>query len=195
MTTCVESPIKPDNSNVVVANLTFKDSGGAIVGTSEKVILSGPTVELGTWTYDSVVAEAPAGTDSVAAYMLFVQDPDVLEGGAAWLDDLTLTELDWAGVPEGTVGRPTLHQNVPNPFNPRTPIAFDLPTRGEVRVVVYNVAGQRVATLHDGELDAGPHTIEWNGRTSDGTMAASGTYWYQLRTPAGESTRSMILLK
>jgi len=195
MTTCVESPIKPLNSNVVVANLTFKDSNGAIVGTAEKVILSGDTVQLGTWTSDELIAEAPAGTDSVAAYILFVQDPDVLEDGAAWVDDLVLSELDWAGVPEGVAGRPTLHQNVPNPFNPKTTIAFELPVQGEVEVAVYNVAGQKVVTLHEGELPAGPHSIVWDGRTGDGAMAASGTYWYRLRTPAGESTRSMILLK
>jgi hypothetical protein len=195
MSTCVESPIKQTNSNVVVANLTFKDSGGAIIGTAEKVILSGLDVQLGTWVHDELIAEAPAGTDSVAAYMLFVQDPEVLEDGAAWLDDLTLAELDWAGVPEGDVSRPMLHQNVPNPFNPRTAIAFELPMTSEVELVIYNVAGREVATLHRGELAAGPHSITWDGRTNDGAMAASGTYYYHLRTPNGEVAKSMILLK
>jgi flagellar hook assembly protein FlgD len=50
-------------------------------------------------------------------------------------------------------------------------------------------------TLHEGELPAGPHSVTWDGRTRDGSMAASGTYWYQLRTPDGQTSRSMVLLK
>ena len=41
----------------------------------------------------------------------------------------------------------------------------------------------------------GPHALTWDGRTSDGSIAASGTYWYMLRTAEGETARSMVLLK
>jgi flagellar hook assembly protein FlgD len=84
---------------------------------------------------------------------------------------------------------------VPNPFNPVTKIAFELPKKGEVEVVIYNVAGREVVTLHKGELPAGPHSLTWDGRTSGGSMAASGAYWYLLRTPDGQTSRSMVLLK
>ena len=194
MTTCRESPIQAGNSNVVVANLLFKDASGTGIGTSEAVIL-GDTNPIGTWTEHTVYGTAPAGTDSIAAYVLFVQDPDVLDQGAAWLDDLMLYDVSSVGVPDGAVAGPKLHQNVPNPFNPVTRIAFELPTRTEVEVVVYNVAGREVVTLHDGVLPAGPHAISWDGTTSDGSVAASGVYWYQLRTPEGETSRSMVLLK
>ncbi|MBD3347640.1 MAG: hypothetical protein GF400_00395 [Candidatus Eisenbacteria bacterium] len=194
MTTCRETPIQPGNSNVVVANLIFKDASGTTVGSTEQVILD-ETAPLGTWTSHTLFGTAPASTDSVAAYLLFVQDEVVLEQGAAWIDDVSLYDISTVDVPEGKLGGVTLYQNVPNPFNPVTRIAFELPMRQEVEVVVYNVAGREVATLHEGELPAGRHTITWDGRTNGGGMAASGAYWYQLRTPDGETSRSMVLLK
>jgi hypothetical protein len=195
MTSCVETPIQPGNSNVVVANLTFKDGTGAIIGTAEEIILVGDTVDLGTWNSSSLMATAPAGTDTIAAYVLFVQDPEVLDQGAAWIDDLNLYDISLVGVDEAVASRPTLHQNVPNPFNPVTKIAFELPARSDVEVTIYNVAGREVVTLHEGVLQAGPHSLTWDGRTSDGSLAASGTYWYMLRTADGQTARSMVLLK
>ena len=193
MTSCVESPIQPGNGNVVVASLLFKDAAGDSIGSATEVILD-DTSGLGNWSKHAVMAEAPAGTDSVAAYLLFVQ-PTPDEQGAAWVDDIGLFDISTVGVSDGAVAAPRLHQNAPNPFNPTTKIAFELPKRGEVEVVVYNIAGQRVATLHSGELGAGPHTITWDGRTDGGSIAASGTYWYLLRSPDGQASRSMVLLK
>ena len=63
MTTCVESPIKPGNENFVLARLLFKDSGGGEVGSADSIILDG-NVSLGTWAQHTLMAEAPAGTDS-----------------------------------------------------------------------------------------------------------------------------------
>lgn len=84
----------------------------------------------------------------------------------------------------------TLHQNYPNPFNPVTTIRFDLPSRSEVTLHVYNILGQKVATVIDRELRAGRHEIEF-----DGSPYASGVYLYRLK--AGESvlTRKMLLVK
>lgn len=194
MTSCRETPIQAGNSNVVVANLTFKDGSGATVGTAESVIL-GDTAPIGVWTDHTLYGTAPAGTDSVAAYVLFVQDGELLDQGAAWVDDLSLYDISMVGVSDGEIAAPTLHQNAPNPFNPVTRIAFELPRRGEVEVIIYNVAGREVVTLHKGVLPAGPHSLMWDGRTSDGNMAASGTYWYLLRTADGQTARSMVLLK
>ncbi|MEK6650364.1 MAG: T9SS type A sorting domain-containing protein, partial [Bacteroidota bacterium] len=67
-----------------------------------------------------------------------------------------------------------LFQNHPNPFNPSTEIRFDIPARSIVRLSVYNMLGQKVATLVDGELAAGFHTATWQGGM------ASGVYLYRL---------------
>ncbi|HWR84307.1 MAG TPA: PKD domain-containing protein [Candidatus Deferrimicrobium sp.] len=83
-----------------------------------------------------------------------------------------------------------LRQNYPNPFNPATEITFSLTTAAHARLSVYNVRGQREATLVDGFLEAGTHTCIW-----DGSGHASGVYFYRLEAGSFVETRKMILLK
>ena len=82
-----------------------------------------------------------------------------------------------AGVPEAF----RLHGNWPNPFNASTTIAFDVSGTVPVYLVVYDVLGRRVRTLHSGEiLTAGHYRASWNGRADEGRQAASGVYMYRL---------------
>ncbi len=69
-----------------------------------------------------------------------------------------------------------MHHNYPNPFNPSTTITFDLPVAGTVRIVVFNLLGQEIATLYDGTATAGTHTATWNGKDGGGHGVASGPY-------------------
>jgi len=69
-----------------------------------------------------------------------------------------------------------LGQNVPNPFNPRTTIAFDVPERCSVMLRVYGVDGREVATLLDEPRDAGAHKVLWDGTDDRGADAASGVW-------------------
>ncbi len=100
------------------------------------------------------------------------------------------------GVDDGSAGgKFRLAQNMPNPFNPKTTIAFNLPQPGDVRLEIYDVAGRRVVTLVDGHMDAGPHTVRWDGTTADGERAASGVYFYKLAADGELQSRKMVLLK
>ena len=94
-------------------------------------------------------------------------------------------------VPDATF----LAQNVPNPFNPSTTIAFGLKERSRVSLRIYDAAGRLVATLLDGTRPAGRYSIEWDGRGADGVNAASGVYFYRLRAGTFEETKKMILLR
>jgi hypothetical protein len=89
----------------------------------------------------------------------------------------------------------TLHQNVPNPFNPATRISFELQQDDAVHLRIYDVIGRQVTTLLQKRLGAGPHSVSWNGRMSNGDIAAAGIYRYVLETSTGRSSRSMVLLK
>jgi hypothetical protein len=84
----------------------------------------------------------------------------------------------------------SLDQNQPNPFNPVTEISFGLPVDSHVRLVIYNVTGQKVTTLVDENRQAGMHTVIWNGST-----AASGIYFYRLEAGSFVETRKMMLIK
>jgi len=83
-----------------------------------------------------------------------------------------------------------LQQNYPNPFNPTTQIAFDLKQGGPVTLKVYNLMGQEVATLLNGQTEAGHHTISF-----DGSNLPSGTYIYTLQAADLKISRMMILAK
>ncbi len=101
------------------------------------------------------------------------------------------------GIPgdEEVAPRFALEQNTPNPFNPVTTIAFELPSSGEVELAVYSASGRRVATLVDGDVVAGMHAVTWRGRDEAGRRVASGVYFFRL-TRGGESiTRKAVLLK
>jgi hypothetical protein len=83
-----------------------------------------------------------------------------------------------------------LEQNYPNPFNPSTNINFTLPTASDVTLTVYNVLGQRVATLVNGRMNAGAHGVRF-----DASNLASGIYFYRLQTNNFVQQRSMTLIK
>lgn len=91
---------------------------------------------------------------------------------------------------EDIADRFSLSQNYPNPFNPSTNINFTLPAASNATLTVYNLLGQRVATLIDGRLNAGAHSVQFNARN-----LASGVYFYQLK--AGDFTlqKRMTLIK
>jgi hypothetical protein len=88
-----------------------------------------------------------------------------------------------------------LDQNVPNPFNPRTTISFDVSSPGHVKLAVYDLAGRLVRTLHDGHHGGGPGQVEWDGRGVNASPVASGVYVYRLETERGQLTRRMVLAK
>ena len=96
-------------------------------------------------------------------------------------------------VKDGNPNLPTrfeLSQNYPNPFNPVTRIDFALPQTSRVSLTLYNILGQTVDVLVDGELPAGYHTVEWNAG-----HYASGVYLYRLKAGDFLETRKMLLLK
>jgi hypothetical protein len=111
--------------------------------------------------------------------------------------------VDWFGVPTGIddpddeaiAGGLTLSQNRPNPFNPVTTIAYSIAQPGHVTVEVYNISGQRTATLVDEHVLAGAHEVLWRGRGDDGEPVGSGIYFYRIRSGEFTSMKKMILLK
>ncbi|MFH1686849.1 MAG: T9SS type A sorting domain-containing protein [bacterium] len=105
------------------------------------------------------------------------------------VNELTLTgsmKLNDPIVPSGYF----LSANYPNPFNPATTIAFRLPQATDVKLTVFNVLGQKVVSLVDGPMEAGQHSVVWNGAD-----VSSGVYLYRLETRDFSETKKMTLLK
>jgi hypothetical protein len=88
-----------------------------------------------------------------------------------------------------------LSQNYPNPFNPTTQITFALPRSSEVSLDVYDIMGRQVQTLVSGKLDAGIHSVIWDGKDKAGKQVTSGIYLYRLKAGDYIDNRKMVLLK
>ncbi len=91
--------------------------------------------------------------------------------------------------------RMTLAQNVPNPFNPETAIRYSIPQDSHVLLEVFNIRGQKVATLVDDIQSAGAHDVIWKGIDNNGKNVSSGVYFYRIETTGKSLTRRMLLLK
>ncbi|MCK4271355.1 T9SS type A sorting domain-containing protein, partial [bacterium] len=88
-----------------------------------------------------------------------------------------------------------LSQNYPNPFNPQTWISYQLPELSSVTVKIYNVRGQLVKTLLDGEQTPGIHRLLWDGRDHSEVPLASGVYFCRMKSNSHAQTVKMVLLR
>jgi FlgD Ig-like domain len=84
----------------------------------------------------------------------------------------------------------------PNPFNPTTTVAFELPRTTRAFLRIYAADGRLIRTLIDGEnLVAGPHEIRWDGRSDNGSGVASGVYWFRLLADGEHQVRRGVLVR
>ena len=87
-----------------------------------------------------------------------------------------------------------LGQNYPNPFNPSTVIPYHIPASAHVRLEVFNLLGQRLATLVDGVRSAGAHTAQWDATDAAGRAVGAGVYIYRLSGGGVSVSRRMVLV-
>lgn len=83
----------------------------------------------------------------------------------------------------------------PNPFNPQTQIRFSLGEPGSVELVIYDLRGQKVRTLVDGEMPAGPHAVDWAGTDQQGRGVSSGLYLLRMKAGGLQLTQKLQLLR
>ncbi len=122
-------------------------------------------------------------------------DGSIVECGVDDFQIIGYTVPEVTDVGEGVPARAMLMQNVPNPFNPKTDIRFALPQGQDVSLKVYDVKGRQIVTLQDGRMDAGYHTISWNGTDDTGRQMSSGVYFYVLQGEDLKLMEKMVLLK
>jgi hypothetical protein len=114
----------------------------------------------------SVDKKAPVGKDTTLTATITTSD------GQVWTKGIKIA-----------VAAPKeykLYNNYPNPFNPSTKIAFELPKASRVKLIIYDIVGREVAQVADADYPAGYTELTWNGLNSHGTMVSSGVYFYRL---------------
>jgi hypothetical protein len=156
----------------------------------------------------TIVYKAANGIESLPATITFYLDdvklpgtsmaPDLLNVSCSYpdADNAVTFNTSEMGIDDEII--PTvfsLGQNFPNPFNPTTQIAFDLPEQATAKLVVYNLIGQQVNVLTDRHMNAGHHVFDWNGLDSGGKLVASGVYFYELRAGDFVAKKKMLLLR
>jgi len=129
----------------------------------------------------------------LVAFIQNLNNKEILQGTKKMLGDLTPLGVgdDAAELPLIT----ELKGNYPNPFNPTTSINFSLGQMTDVSLEIYNVIGQKVRTLVNGQLEAGQHNVVWDGRDDHGKGVSSGVYFYRLTGGAYTATRKMLMIK
>lgn len=124
----------------------------------------------------------------VQKYGLGVNDREIINGEEFHLNNLvvgTIDQLDHSK-PYMTVS--------PNPVTSMSKITYTLQAAGQVRLEVLNTLGQHVATLGEGIMNEGVHTINWDGRTGNGSPAENGIYIVRLVTENGQSCMTKVML-
>ncbi|MAD51180.1 MAG: T9SS type A sorting domain-containing protein [Candidatus Marinimicrobia bacterium] len=156
----------------------------------------------------TIIYKAANGIENLPATITFYLDdvklpgtsmaPDLLNVSCSYpdADNAVTFNTSEMGIDDEII--PTvfsLGQNFPNPFNPTTQIAFDLPEQATAKLVVYNLLGQQVNVLTDRYMNAGHHVFDWNGLDSGGKLVASGVYFYELRAGDFVAKKKMLLLR
>ena len=145
---------------------------------------AGDTMHYSLWQKDKDM-EYPA----IAVYQ---QDSPVVyeTNGLSVLEDLSVEVTDVESMAGSMSTDYILRQNYPNPFNPKTVIRYSLPVTGHIDLSVYNVLGQKIATLVSQNQNAGSYDVEW-----DASNLTSGVYIYRLQAGSHVDTKRMILMK
>ncbi len=173
--------LQPASAQSKVSNQNIADSQSFSNAVS---ILVGPEIIIASTGQASFNAPLVAFTGSV----------EVVAGGSMVVTPMAMTGTDTEDelsiIPSGLV----LNQNYPNPFSGATNIQYALAKAEHVEIIVFNLLGQRVATLQSVNQQAGEHTVSWNGQLDGGDRAPSGIYMYKMTAGDKVLSRQMILL-
>jgi len=182
------APSIPQNFMFATGNLTWKESKDAdfdyfsVYGSNSNAFGSATLINYTTTTGIDVTAQP------FSYYYVTATDFSGNEGKPAIVHALT-------GVGT-TPGKYVLSVSAyPNPFNPLTTVRYTLPAKGHVTLDVYDLRGERVATLVNEDRDAGAYTATWHGTNDRGATVSSGVYFAKLSTPKGERSYKLVLLK
>lgn len=187
---------------VTYVSFEFCDCGG-----EENLLINGnlwfgefEDIPAGFFGADITVATAIYGYDGCEYGTVTITGPlDMvgIGGQELQIDNFCVIHVGPSAAPREETPRAgiDLEGSFPNPFNPGTTIAYRTERDGPVELLVYDLAGRRVATLVDGPVVAGTHEVYWNGRDRAGRAAAAGTYLVRLRADNQVVSRKITMVK
>jgi len=142
---------------------------------------------LGFYNYIAYCGDYPSTVmDSSSFQIEVIAGPLTKAGEAGWVLTGSFLEGDLSELPSEFA----LLSNYPNPFNAQTVIQYQLPASSSVKLEVYNILGSKVATLVNGEQEAGYKSVNW-----DASEVSSGIYFYKLTAGDFTEVKRMTLLR
>jgi hypothetical protein len=201
-------------------HVVTSDLDGAVTGYPADIDNDGDIDVLGTgqpsgdviW-YENLGGEPPAWAphnvdpDFAGAWPACADDidgdggTDLVVGGADadrikwWHNEYGAGILNRGGDDLPEMAAPRLIGNQPNPFGPVTLINFELGRASHVRLIVYDIFGRHVKTLIDGPVEAGQHSVEWDGTYANGSTAPPGIYFLRIASGSLSDARPVTLLR
>jgi len=173
--------------------LRIHTMGSAYAGFADSLTGSlepGKYADIVIWSHD-LYSMQPAELADLVAEMTIVGGEIVHDTG---LNPVTVSvnARDGAAIrPES----PWLSGNHPNPFNPVTHLSYSLVSSGHIRIVVYNMGGERIRILADGRRPKGQYRVCWDGRSEDGSLVGSGIYLVRMEADGWTGCRKMLLIR
>lgn len=155
----------------------------------------GIPVFAGSIDWEEVELDLSPYEGQVQLRFVFGSSPTQYTREGWYIDDIRIVNLTGSEEQDLAPASTLLLGNYPNPFNPQTTVSFQLAEAGYVNLEIYNLKGQKVVTLQEGELAAGIYHLPWNGWDRLGRKASSGIYFCRLQTADGVDVRKMVLMK
>ena len=137
------------------------------------------------WELVSIIA---SGTEWSEAVFLYGQDQITVDLNA---EQFILRKSTTSQIPSEFALSPAY----PNPFNPVTRITYQMPEDSYVSVAIFNLTGQKIADLIQGQKTIGFHSVYWNGKNNYGKTVISGLYFYQMKTENFSKTLKLMYIK
>jgi len=163
----------------------------------EKIVINGDSVSVWTFADGSSPTNEPQHTfttDNVTnpAPMLVLAGVLADDSSAVHISDVYYNEAPVLGIDDNPTitNQYQLNQNYPNPFNPVTHISYLVPKAGLVKLGVFNVLGEEVATLVNNVVTPGQHSVVWNAENMP-----SGLYFYRIEASSFAQTKKLLLIK
>lgn len=181
--------LKPPTFYQICYRLVYTSTGGAVS--------NGGGVQRGRRYYQYIVPTTVSSGGVVtwpSSYTLGLMPwkaSDLTVENPPNLDVATSVDNEAANLP----GSYVLYQNYPNPFNPSTVITYSVPENVHVKIEIYNVLGQKVASLFDQEQAAGTHSVVWNTEANRGSSMSSGIYMLKMQAGSFSQVKKMVLAK
>ena len=177
------------SATMEISNGTVSISGNGFIGAVQMTLShdAGFSIDL---TNDAMVADYRTNGNTTTLIVVAPNSDEIFTANGDFTVEETIVANENGYVPLSTPTSFTLSSAYPNPFNPSTSLDLNMPSEGFVSIQAYNLVGQVVGTIAEGNMSAGTHSFTW-----DASDLSSGVYLVKAEYAGSIETQKVMLLK